>query len=136
MSQSQSLGTESLDSIRSHGALCEEVYEFLLEENRMYRRSGQPMDAGLMEKKRSLLAALGSSLERLRGIGRSGGLAKSSVLKKAAAKTQAILLRTMLLDKENEQLFLKHALSASSGPMQIIPKPTAKQVKRKYLSQD
>jgi hypothetical protein len=42
----------------------------------------------------------------------------------------------MLLDKENEQLLLKHALSSSSGNVQIIPKPTAKQVRKRYEAQN
>jgi hypothetical protein len=126
------LSSETLDSIRSHGVLCEEVYDFLLEENRIYRRSGRPLEDGIIDRKRFLLSALTGSLERLRLIARNGGMAKSAPLKAAAAKTQRILLRAMLLDKENEQLLLKHALASSAGPMQIIPKPTAKQVQRKY----
>ncbi len=136
MPESQSLNSDSVEFIRVHGELCEEVYDFLLEENRMYRKLGKPLSGALIQKKQSLLSALTQSLDRLRGIGKAGGVAKSSILKKVVAKTQRILLRTMLLDKENEQLFLKHALSSSSGPFQIIPKPTAKQIKRKYLAQD
>ena len=128
--------SEALESIRSHAALCEEVYDFLLEENRIYRRSGRPLDDGIIDRKRFLLSALTGSLDRLRKISQNGGVAKSSLLRGAAAKTQRILLRAMLLDKENEQLLLKHALASSSGPMQIIPKPTAKQVQRKYQGQD
>lgn len=136
MSQDQPVMSESLDHIRLHGELCEEVYDFLLQENRRYRQEGQPLDPELIARKRSLLAQLTESLERLKGISRAGGLARSAPLRKLAQRTQQILLKTMLLDKENEQLFLKHALSASSGAFQIIPKPTAKQVKRRYQAQD
>jgi hypothetical protein len=125
-----------MEVIQRHGALCEEVYDFLLEENRRYRQLGKPLNSGLIEKKRSLLARLNESLDGLRGIGRQGGVARSSVLKKAVERAQRVLLRTMLLDKENEQLFLKHALSASPGAFQIIPKPTAKQVQKKYLARE
>jgi hypothetical protein len=128
--------SEVLDSIESHSALCEEVYEFLLEENRIYRRSGRPLADGILERKRFLLSALTGSLERLRTVGRNGGVAKSSLLKTAAAKTQRILLRAMLLDKENEQLLLKHALASKPGSVQIIPKPTARQVQRRYQGQE
>ena len=136
MSQASGFSSEAIECIRKHGELCEDVYAFLLEENRRYRHLGKPLDLALIEKKRALLAELNASLDRLRGIGRQGGVAKSSLLRRAVEKTQQILLRTMLLDKENEQLFLKHALSDSPGSFQMIPKPTARQVRRKYLAQE
>ena len=136
MENAQPIGSEVLDSIEAHRALCEEIYDFLLEENRIYRRSGRPLEDGLIERKRLLLSALTGSLDRLRRVGRNGGVAKSSFLKAASAKTQRILLKAMLLDKENEQLLLKHALSSSSGQLRITAKPTEKQVRRKYQGQE
>lgn len=132
--QAPQASSEILELIRSHGVLCEEVYEFFLEENRIYRRSGQPLAESILNKKNFLLGALSQSLEKIKEHTKRG-VAKSSLLRSAAAKTQRILLRAMLLDKENEQLLLRHALSSSSGPVQIIPKPTAKQVQRRYQGQ-
>ena len=136
MSEASGVSSESVEFIQKHGELCEDLYAFLLEENRRYRQLGKPLDAGLIAKKQALLQGLTQSLERLKGIGRQGGVAKSSLLRRAVEKTQRVLLRTMLLDKENEQLFLKHALSESPGSFQIMPKPTARQVRKRYLAQE
>lgn len=121
-----------LDSLYAHSSLCEEVYDFFLEENRHLRSTEDPVSEELSDRKRFLLKALEASLERLRGTIRQGGYKKTALLRGAAAKAQRILLRAMLLDKENEQLLLKHALSSTRGDVQIIPKPTAKQVRRRY----
>jgi hypothetical protein len=123
-----------VDCIHAHSSLCEEVYDFFLEENRLLRSSAHPVEPALLDRKRFLLKALGASLERIRETASSSGVKKSSALRVVSEKAQRILLKAMLLDKENEQLLLKHALSASRGEVQIIPKPTAKQVRRRYES--
>ena len=123
-----------LDSLYAHSSLCEEVYDFFLEENRHLRTADQAVSEELSDRKRFLLKALGASLNRIRETASSSGVKKSSALRVVSEKAQRILLKAMLLDKENEQLLLKHALSASRGEVQIIPKPTAKQVRRRYES--
>ena len=132
----QSFRSPVVDLIWSHGTLCEEVYSLLLEENRILRGAGELEKSGVLDKKRILLNALDTSLQQMRQAARSTAVAKTPVLKTVATKAQRVLLKAMLLDKENEQLLLKHALSSSSGEMQIIPKPTAKQVKKRYESQN
>jgi len=132
----QSFRSPVVDLIWSHGTLCEEVYSLLLEENRILRGAGELEKSGVLDRKRMLLNALDTSLQQMRQAARSIAVAKTPVLKTVATKAQRVLLKAMLLDKENEQLLLKHALSSSSGEMQIIPKPTAKQVKKRYESQN
>lgn len=123
-----------LDCIHAHSSLCEEVYDFFLEENRLLRSSAHPVEPALLDRKRFLLNALEASLGRMREAVRSAGVKKSGAFRAVSEKAQRILLKSMLLDKENEQLLLKHALSSSRGEVQIIPKPTAKQVRRRYES--
>ena len=123
-----------LDCIHAHSSLCEEVYNFFLEENRLLRSSAHPIEAALLDRKRFLLKALESSLDRMREAVKSEGVKKSGAFRAVSEKAQRILLKAMLLDKENEQLLLKHALSSSRAEVQIIPKPTAKQVRRRYES--
>jgi hypothetical protein len=108
------------------------VYDFFLEENRHLRTADRAVSEELADRKRFLLKALEASLQRLQETIRRGGYKKTAILRSAAAKAQRILLKAMLLDKENEQLLLKHALSSSRGEVQIIPKPTANQVRRRY----
>ena len=83
-----------------------------------------------------LLGALENSLQQMRQAAGASSVKKTPALRSVAAKAQRVLLKAMLLDKENEQLLLKHALSSSSGQVQIIPKPTAKQVKKRYETQN
>ena len=116
--------------------MCEEVYNLLLDENRVLRESGELRQSGVLERKRGLLAGLEESLQRIRQASKTGRPPKNAALKSVSAKAQRVLLKAMLLDKENEQLLLKHALSSSGGAMQLIPKPTAKQVKKRYENQN
>ncbi len=125
-----------IDLIHSHSLLCEEVYNLLLDENRILRGSGMLEEGGVLEKKRMLLKALDDSLQEMRLAARASAVSKSTALRSVANKAQQVLLKAMLLDKENEQLLLKHALSSSSGNVQIIPKPTAKQVRKRYEAQN
>jgi hypothetical protein len=133
---SQNSRSPVVDLIWSHSTLCEEVYNLLLDENRILRGSGELERSGLLEKKRMLLSALDASLQRMRQEAGASAVKKTPALRSVAAKAQRVLLKAMLLDKENEQLLLKHALSSSSGEVQIIPKPTAKQVKKRYETQN
>lgn len=128
--------TSVIDLIYSHSTLCEEVYNMLLDENRILRGAGMLEESGVLDKKRMLLKALDDSLQEMRQAAKASPAAKTTALRSVAAKAQRVLLKAMLLDKENEQLLLKHALSSSSGNVQIIPKPTAKQVRKRYEAQN
>ena len=128
--------TSVIDLIYSHSTLCEEVYNMLLDENRILRGAGMLEESGVLDKKRMLLKALDDSLQEMRQAAKVSPAAKTTALRSVAAKAQRVLLKAMLLDKENEQLLLKHALSSSAGNVQIIPKPTAKQVRKRYEAQN
>jgi hypothetical protein len=137
LSQAQAAPRVSMvDLICSHSLLCEEVYNLLIEENRVLRGSGGMEQWEVLEKKRLLLKALDDSLSTMRQSSSVAKAPKTPALKAVAAKAQRVLLKAMLLDKENEQLLLKHALSSSSGDLQIIPKPTARQVRKRYETQN
>jgi hypothetical protein len=137
LSQAQTAPRVSMvDLICSHSLLCEEVYNLLIEENRVLRGSGSMEPWEVLEKKRLLLRALEDSLSTMRQASSVAKAPKTPALKAVATKAQRVLLKAMLLDKENEQLLLKHALSSSSGDLQIIPKPTARQVRKRYETQN
>jgi hypothetical protein len=38
----------------------------------------------------------------------------------------------MLLDRENEQLLLKHALASRGGKIQVVERPRAGEVEKRY----
>ncbi len=136
METPQAARVSVIDLIWAHSTLCEEVYSLLLDENQILRGAGRLEESGILDKKRMLLKALDDSLQQMRAAARATAVAKTPTLRSVAAKAQRVLLKAMLLDKENEQLLLKHALSSSSGEVQIIPKPTAKQVRKRYEFQN
>ena len=46
------------ESLNTHTALCQEIYELMIEENRQLRSSGQPPGATLLDRKGVLLGTL------------------------------------------------------------------------------
>jgi hypothetical protein len=98
---------ESAEAIfYSHLALCEETYQFLLEENRILKQTGQPPDGEFLNQKQSFLLRFDVSNRALFDSSRIEVRQHRPVIEKA----QRILLKTLLLDRENEQLLLKSAL--------------------------
>jgi hypothetical protein len=111
---------QTLDAIQSHVALCEDVYAFMLEENRFLKNTSRSIPQKMLDRKRSLLSALDDSLQSMR------------MVRKAAARAQQVILRAMLLDRENEQLLLKHALASRGGKVQVVDRPRAGEVEKRY----
>jgi hypothetical protein len=80
--------------------LCEEVYQLMLDENRVLKASGQPPEESLLNRKRALLARLDESLGRLKGVA-AQSKATTPELRAAMEKGQQSILRALLLDREN-----------------------------------
>ena len=98
---------ESVESILSrHLLLCEETYQVLFQENRILKQTGQPPDQDFLRTKQGLLQRFDSSHRALAEADRTA----ARHLRPAIEKTQQVVLKTLLLDRENEQLLLKCAL--------------------------
>ena len=123
---------KTLDAIHSHVALCEDVYAFMLEENRFLKNTVRSIPQKMLDRKRSLLSALDESLQDMRRVSEADGPVKTAVVRKAAARAQQVILRAMLLDRENEQLLLKHALASRGGKIQVVERPRAGEVEKRY----
>jgi flagellar biosynthesis/type III secretory pathway chaperone len=112
-----------------HAALCEQTWQLILEENRLLKTGGQPPDEEFLERKRQLLARLDTSLTALREQGphARAGIPKCRTIME---KAQQIILKTLLLDRENEQLLLKCTMTPR--PAQAAPKPSATHLQKLY----
>jgi hypothetical protein len=98
-------------SIQEHHALCDEIHQCVLDENRFLRQQQRAPDAALLERKRTLLARLDASLTALRAL--PAASAREPELRAQLEKTRARILQILQLDKENEQLLLRCSLAAA-----------------------
>jgi hypothetical protein len=106
------------EALQKHLTLCDELHQLVLEENRFLKQQQRVPDAALLDRKRSLLSRLDESLASVKA-----GNAASSATPEAARpiqrdparreiieKSRAKLLQILHLDRENEQLLLRHSL--------------------------
>jgi hypothetical protein len=117
------------ESINTHSALCEEIYDLMIEENRHLRSSGQPPADALLSRKSALLGTLSFSLERLRA-GLAEAAPTSSEIRKSVQHAQKTIMKALLLDRENEQLLLKCTMQRRPVPPNF--RPAAAQLQRAY----
>ncbi|HEU5081137.1 MAG TPA: hypothetical protein VFT72_18135 [Opitutaceae bacterium] len=112
------------ETLQSHLTLCDELYQLALEENRFLKQNQRVPDASILDRKRDLLARLDASLSSLK----SGAAAPTSsrpdpLRKEIIEKSRAKLLQILHLDRENEQLLLRHSLG--QRPKLAAPTPAA-----------
>jgi hypothetical protein len=116
------------DSLKAHTALCEEIYDLMIEENRFLRSSGRAPSNALLARKGALLGTLSFSIERLRA-----AMAEDSPttpeIRTRVQDAQQTILKALLLDRENEQLLLKSTLQHRPAAPEIA---TPSQVNRAY----
>jgi hypothetical protein len=119
------------DPLLNHRKLCDEMYQLALEENRFLKEQGRPPSAELIDRKRALLARLDESLGALRSAPRDE---KASPEAHAAAEqAKARIMQFLHLDRENEQLLLRHSLAPKPPPIAPAANPT--QLQRTYQKQ-
>lgn len=118
-------------ALTHHAEVCDEIYELMLAENRVLKASGRGLEESILNRKRAMLLSLTASLETVRDHAR---LRESLTpeLRAAMEKVQQIILKTLLLDRENEQLLLKTALQPKPSPTVGAAPPAAAQVQRMY----
>jgi flagellar biosynthesis/type III secretory pathway chaperone len=115
------------ETLQEHTTLCSRIYELMIEENRHLSTAGTPTDDALLERKRTLLAALTPSLDRLRAMsGETTGRETRTIIERA----MQTILKALLLDRENEQLLLKTTIRRRGSGIQ--PVPAASHLQRIY----
>lgn len=118
-------------ALSDHAEICDEIYELMLAENRFLKASGRGLEDTLLNRKRAMLLSLTASLESVRDHAR---LRESLTpeLRGAMERVQQIILKTLLLDRENEQLLLKTALQPKPSPGFGVAPAAVAQVQRIY----
>lgn len=106
-------------ALQQHQQLCDELHALSLEENRFLQQHQRVPDAPLLEKKRALLARLDETLAALRTSSREG--TDQPAYRAALDKARARILQILQLDKENEQLLLRHSLGATRPTTPAAP---------------
>lgn len=94
------------DAVEQHLKVCEDLLALTLEENRVLREERQVPSAKILTQKEELLHRLNASIESLKLADKSSG---GGPLLAIARERSMQILR---LDRENEQLLLRHSLSA------------------------
>jgi len=96
------------EALHQHLQTCDELHALALEENRFLLQHQRTPEAELLGRKKALLARLEATLEALRTIPR--GDPREPALRTALDKARSRILQILQIDKENEQLLLRHSL--------------------------
>ena len=118
-----------LSALQDHTALCEQAYQLILEENSLLKSTSQPPNETFLERKQQLLLSLDSSLAVLRTEGQKSKT-ENQKYRVTMEKAQQIILKTLLLDRENEQLLLKCTMTAKPPVQKYVP--SAAHLKKLY----
>ena len=100
-----------IELIRAHHRLCDEIHQCVLEENRFLRQHQRTPEAASLERKRTLLEKLDTSLLGLRTV--PAASVREPEARDQLEKTRSRILQILQLDKENEQLLLRASLAGS-----------------------
>jgi len=115
--------------LHEHMFACEQTYQLLLDENRLLKTTATPPGNDFLEQKRVALGQLECALAAVRAF----GVPADDLTPEQRAiiqKTQQIVLKTLLLDRENEQLLRKCTAAARPNPPQV--RATLDQIQRLY----
>ena len=116
-------------ALHGHLFACEQTYHLLLDENRLLKTTAAPPGNDFLEQKRVALRQLENALAALRALGVQ--LADLTARHRSIIrKTQQIVLKTLLLDRENEQLLRKCVAASRPDPARL--RPTLDQIQRLY----
>ncbi len=110
-----------------HLALCDELHQLTLEENRFLQREQRPPDEAARERKRALAARLEAGLAELRALPLPPGTHGGALLEQARERT----LQILHLDRANEQLLLRCSL-VPARPAAPPPPPSPASAGRIY----
>jgi len=117
------------NALQEHMAACELTYQLMLDENRLLKTTGIPPGDDFLGQKRAALKQLEDALAMLRSL-RDPLAGWSPEDRAAIQKTQQIVLKALLLDRENEQMLRKCTVATRAATKQV--RPTLDQIQRLY----
>lgn len=122
--------TPTESTLKAHFELCEEVYLFMIEENKLLKKQNEEaFRDSFLGRKRELLSRLEESTADLKGVNQ-----KKDKLNEASRNLvqQALnrMMKIFFLDRENEQLLLKANLK-NNVPEPVKP-VTTQRIKKLY----
>jgi hypothetical protein len=94
------------EAVEQHLKVCDELLQLVREENRILREEKRLPGSSIVSRKEELLLKLGASVEELKGADKASG---GGPLLAVARERSLQILR---MDRENEQLLLRHSLSS------------------------
>lgn len=119
------------ETLTAHAEVCTDLYDLMLAENRLLKASAHAIEEPFLNRKRAMLVALTNSLDNLRTSARHRE-STTPELRAAMERLQQMILKTLLLDRENEQLLLKTALHPRTASSAGTPAAAPAQVRRAY----
>jgi hypothetical protein len=93
------------ETLRQHQAVCDELYQCVLDENRHLRQHMTPPDEAQVSRKRALLTRLDEALDAMREI--PAETARDAKIAAQIENGRARILQILQLERENEQLLLR-----------------------------
>ena len=119
-----------LATLQAHHALCDEIHQDVLEENRFLRQHQRAPDQALIDRKRSRLDRLDQSLAALRSV--PAASVRDPETRDQLEKTRARILQILQLDKENEQLLLRCSLTGGRATPAAAPAASVSMLQKIY----
>jgi hypothetical protein len=118
----------TLAALEHYNSLCDELDNFMHEENSRLRSHG-PDGGSLLDRKQGILEKLEGALQMLRAAGpvRTTEHAASCEIRK---RVMAKILKLLLLSRESEQLLLKNSVCVT--PRMEAPKATPARLASTY----
>ena len=125
------MNPDILQSLRQHQTLCEELLSLILREKKAWQNSDAPPSFELYQAKKALLPRLQQSLEAIRNSRAAWQKmppqerAQNPEVVPLLQQTQNLILRIIVMDRENEQVLLRRGLgpSAQKTGVSRVPQP-------------
>lgn len=117
--------------LQNHVDLCDKVYQLMLEENNILKRTNQHPDEAFIERKRSLLPMLDASLENLKSV-RTNPAIDNELNQERIQSAQKKLMKIFYLTRENEQLLLKTTVNLKMSSAQSTPVLSSSKLNQVY----
>ncbi|CAM2821827.1 hypothetical protein [Rariglobus hedericola] len=117
------------DLLRDHLQICDELHQLALEENRFLKQHQRVPDLALLQRHQALVDRLEASLAGLRTGAASAIPADPEARASRAAvveQARGRLLQILHLQRENEQLVLRHSLGPARTVAPVTPPPASR----------